>query len=57
MIKMLNLSIYDMADYYATNDSIYEVHGTGDMEVRKSVASQEVTENSMNFYFLFSYFL
>ena len=25
------------------------------MEVRKSVASQEVTENSMNFYFTYSY--
>ena len=56
MTKMINLSIYDMANYYATNRSIYEVSDNGDMEVRESPSGKEVTGKSIiNFYFAKNY--
>ena len=42
MTKMLNLTIYDMADYYATNESIYEVFETDDVEVKNLSSGQEI---------------
>ena len=52
MTKMLNLSIYNITDYYATNRSIYEVSDNGDAEVRESPAGKEVTGNYYKFLFL-----